>query len=99
MYSTKESAEDGLTAWAVGPQDQQYPELVRGTNQRYVGAPEQVRLVTRVEQVAPVVQEAVDAGKRLTVRSGGHCYEDFVFNPEVQVVLDLSRLSEVYFDP
>ena len=99
MHSTEEVDEEGLTAWAVGPADQQYPELVRGTNQRYVGTPEKVRLVSRVEQVAPVVREAVDLGKRLTVRSGGHCYEDFVFNPEVQVVLDLSRLSEVYFDP
>ncbi|NUT45821.1 MAG: FAD-binding protein, partial [Saccharothrix sp.] len=45
-----------------------------------------------------VVREAVRGGKRLTVRGGGHCYEDFVFNPEVEVVLDQSEMTSVYYD-
>ncbi|GGR40681.1 FAD-binding oxidoreductase [Streptomyces roseolus] len=82
----------------VTPADAQYGELVHGMNRRYVGNPEAVQIVDDVSQVAGVVQAAVTAGKRLTVRSGGHCLEDWVFNPEVQVVLDLSLLDKVYYD-
>ncbi|SDC40773.1 FAD/FMN-containing dehydrogenase [Streptomyces prasinopilosus] len=87
-----------LAPVTVTPADAQYGELVHGMNNRYVGSPESVQLVDDVSQVAGVVQAAVTAGKRLTVRSGGHCLEDFVFNPEVQVVLDLSQLNKVYYD-
>ncbi|WP_368733159.1 FAD-binding oxidoreductase [Streptomyces alkaliphilus] len=82
----------------VTPADAQYGELVHGMNNRYVGRPEAVHLVDDVSRVADVVQAAVTGGKRLTVRSGGHCLEDFVFNPEVQAVLDLSHLNKVYYD-
>ncbi|MGW5675839.1 FAD-dependent oxidoreductase [Streptomyces sp. NPDC003860] len=82
----------------VAPQDPRYPDLVRGTNQRWVASPEQVRLVTTPDQALRAVREAASANKRLTVRSGGHCYEDFVFNKDVQVVVDLSAMNQVYYD-
>lgn len=82
----------------VEPDDPRYPDLVRGVDQRWVGHPESVRVVAATDQVVAVVQEAVRTGKRLTVRSGGHCYEDFVFNSEVQIVIDLAGLDAVYFD-
>ncbi|MEU4744753.1 FAD-binding oxidoreductase [Actinosynnema sp. NPDC023658] len=84
---------------AITAADRQYADLVSGLNQRYVATPESVRIATSTEQVVAIVQEAVDAGKRLSVRSSGHCYEDFVFNPEVQVVLDTSNLDDVHYDP
>ncbi|WP_243762427.1 FAD-binding oxidoreductase [Streptomyces sp. Tu 3180] len=93
-----EAATTGFGPVTVTSADAQYGELVHGVNRRYVGSPEAVHLVDEVSQVAGVVQAAVTAGKRLTVRSGGHCLEDFVFNPEVQVVLDLSQLNRVYYD-
>ncbi|MBW4717530.1 FAD-binding oxidoreductase [Saccharothrix obliqua] len=82
----------------VTPADRQYGDLVRGVNQRFVGRPDTVHLVDSTEQVPRVVQSALDAGRRIAVRSGGHCFEDFVYNPEVQVVLDLSNLNRVYYD-
>lgn len=39
------------------------------------------------------------SGRRPAVRSGGHCFEDFVDHPEVRVLIDLSGLDRVYFDP
>ncbi|MFI2215012.1 FAD-binding oxidoreductase [Streptomyces sp. NPDC020141] len=83
---------------SVAPADPRFPDLVRGTNQRWSANPEQVRLVTTTAQALRAVQEAVTANKRLTVRSGGHCYEDFVFNSQVQVVVDMSGMNQVYFD-
>ncbi|MFE0425145.1 FAD-binding oxidoreductase [Streptomyces sp. NPDC058953] len=83
----------------IAPGDPRFPDLVRGTNQRWVAAPEKVRMVTTPTQAETAVRDAVTAGKRLTVRSGGHCYEDFVFNSQVQIVVDMSAMNQVYFDP
>jgi FAD binding domain-containing protein/berberine-like enzyme len=83
---------------AITPADQQYPDLISGMNQRFIGKPEAVQLVDSTSQVVKIVDQAVSRGKRITVRSGGHCFEDFVFNPSVQVVLDVSKLNRIYFD-
>ncbi|MEV4754153.1 FAD-binding protein [Micromonospora sp. NPDC049559] len=84
----------------VGPQDPRYQELTtRSFNGRFVGRPESVRVVGSTEQVVRVVDEAVRAGKRIAVRSGGHCFEGFVDDPAVQVVIDVSEMKGVYYDP
>jgi FAD/FMN-containing dehydrogenase len=89
----------GFPPATVGPGDARYPDLVRGNNLRYVGNPDQVRLVSSTDQIVRAVQDAVSAGKRLAVRSGGHCYENFVADPAVQVVIDLSQFNDVSYDP
>ena len=86
-------------AVSVRAADQQYADLVSGLNQRYIATPESIRIVTSTQQVVEVVQEAVDAGKRLAVRSSGHCYEDFVHNPSVQIILDMSGMHDISYDP
>jgi len=47
-------------------------------------------------QVIETVQNAYDEGKRITVRSGGHCYENFVCDNEGGVLIDLSPMNDVY---
>ncbi|MET9464273.1 FAD-binding oxidoreductase [Streptomyces sp. NPDC006544] len=84
---------------AVTPADKRYKDLVRGWNQRWVASPEAVYLAESTAQVQEVVQKAVKAGKRLTVRGGGHCWEDWVFNADVRVILDMTKMNKVYFDP
>jgi FAD/FMN-containing dehydrogenase len=79
--------------------DLRYAELTQGLNLRWVAHPDQVRLVTCAHHVTEVVQEAVDRALRITIRSGGHCYEDFVYNGETKIVLDLSELDEISLDP
>lgn len=82
----------------VNPADQQYPDLVRALNARFVAHPERVAVIDSPSQVAPLVTAAVSAGKRISVRSGGHCYEDFVYSDETQVILDLSSMNRIYYD-
>lgn len=89
----------GAQAVTVVPRDRQYAELVRGANLRFAGTPAQVRLATDARQVTHALQHALDTGTRVAVRSGGHCYEDFVANPEVGVVIDLADMNRVYHDP
>ncbi|MGW5526918.1 FAD-binding oxidoreductase [Streptomyces xanthochromogenes] len=82
----------------VASTDSRYADLRRGTNQRFEGNPESIRLVGSTSQVVAAVQSAVSAGKKIAVRSGGHCYEDFVANAAVKVVIDLSAMNAVGFD-
>ncbi|MEU6961328.1 FAD-binding oxidoreductase [Streptomyces chrestomyceticus] len=82
----------------VKPGDPRYVDLISGTNQRFIGSPERIRLITSTADAVHAVQEAVREGKRIAVRSGGHCVEDFVCNPDVEVVLDMTRMSHIGFD-
>ena len=38
-------------------------------------------------------------GRRLAVTSGGHCLEGFVSDPAVRVIVDVSPMKRVYYDP
>ncbi|NYH79985.1 hypothetical protein FHR84_003334 [Actinopolyspora biskrensis] len=82
----------------IGPDDLRYPDLTRGMNQRWRSKPEHVRMAATTDQVVGAVQEAVNANKRVTVQGGGHCYADFVHNPDVDVVINLSEMKNVHFD-
>ncbi|MEV0612762.1 FAD-binding protein [Nonomuraea sp. NPDC050404] len=78
--------------------DPRYEDLaVRRTNQRFRAEPEYFHVPGSTEQVVAAVNEAVRAGRRVTVRSGGHCYENFV-GDGAQVVIDLCEMTEVYYD-
>ncbi|MFG3442574.1 FAD-binding oxidoreductase [Nonomuraea sp. NPDC047897] len=85
---------------SVGPDDPRYQDLIlRGYNARFLGSPETVHVVHSADQVVRAVNQAVRAGKRIVVRGGGHCFENFVDDPSAQVVIDLSQLNGVAYDP
>ena len=79
--------------------DPRYPALVRGFNQRWVGDPRGVVVCGDTNQVLAAVQDALDQNLRITVRGGGHCYEDFVSDNHDGVIIDLSPLNSVYQEP
>ncbi|RKS05979.1 FAD/FMN-containing dehydrogenase [Nocardiopsis sp. Huas11] len=89
----------------VAPSDKRYAALSRGFNQRWIARPDYVRLTGSPEGVARALSEAVNQESghpdrtRITVRSGGHCYEDFVCGDDVRVILDVSPMCGIYFDP
>ncbi|MGW2545747.1 FAD-binding oxidoreductase [Kitasatospora sp. NPDC001574] len=83
----------------VRPGDARYDSLSHGNNFRFVGSPQEIRLVGSTEQVVRAVSDAVRTGRRIAVRSGGHCFEDFTAGPEVRLLLDLSPMDAVGFDP
>jgi hypothetical protein len=83
----------------VNPGDPLYRDLqLRGNNRRFVGTPESVFVVAGTDQVVTAVDAVVAAGKKLAVRSGGHCIEGLVDDPTVQCVIDLGQLDSVYYD-
>ena len=80
----------------VNKKDPRYQTLIRGFNLRWVGNPRFVQVVGDAEQVRQTVQHAVSEKQRITVRGGGHCYENFVSANEGGVIIDLSPLSGIY---
>src|SRR6202522_4817440 len=77
--------------------DPRYAMLQRSRNFRWEGnaadAVAEIELCETAEQAAEALQRAINAGMRPTVRSGGHCYEDFVVNNPGGTILDLSLLK------
>ncbi|HEX3470085.1 MAG TPA: FAD-dependent oxidoreductase, partial [Silvibacterium sp.] len=88
---------------SVNRQDPRYQALLRGHNLRFpenaASAPGRIAFCTTPDQVRQALQTAVHDGVRPTVRSGGHCYENFSANNPGGVLLDLSLLNTVDFDP
>ncbi|WP_200308867.1 FAD-binding protein [Streptomyces adelaidensis] len=83
----------------IGPEDPRYPLLTTGNNQRYVAAPEYVKMIRSTADAERALRSAHRAGKRVSVRSGGHCFAALVCNPEVEVILDFSEMTDVGYDP
>ncbi|GAA3046583.1 FAD-binding oxidoreductase [Streptomyces roseofulvus] len=87
-------------AVVLEPDDPRYGELTtRGHNGRFTGSPDAVHLVASAGQVARAVEEAARARKRVAVRSGGHCFENLVDDPAVRVLIDVSEMTDVSYDP
>ncbi|MFB4311585.1 FAD-binding oxidoreductase [Actinomadura sp. GTD37] len=93
-----------LPATVVRSGDRRYPALSRGFNQRWIAAPEYVRLARTPEEARAALAEAVaetpedPARARIAVRAGGHCYEDFVCGDDVRAILDVSPMCGVSYD-
>ncbi len=84
----------------IGPDDPRYRAVVdKRFNKRFTARPDYVRLVSSTGQVIAAVDEAVGEGRRLVVTSGGHCLEGFVSDPDVRVIIDISPMKGVYYDP
>ncbi|MFI6448193.1 FAD-binding oxidoreductase [Kitasatospora sp. NPDC050543] len=79
----------------VLPGDGRYETLSQGFNQRWTSEPRYIQLIAHDAGAVSAVREALDRGLRPTVRSGGHCYEDFVENTG-GAILDLSTRKGVY---
>src|SRR5262245_23173609 len=82
----------------IRPGDPRYDNLLRGNNFRFVGQPDEIRVVSSTDQVVRAVGEAAQAGRRVAARSGGHCFENFTADPAVRTLLDLSPMDAVTYD-
>lgn len=89
------------TDLVVRPGDARYEYLAsRGRgNPRFTAQPDEFWMARSTEDVVTAVQHAVDRDARIVVRSGGHCFEGFVDDPAVQVIVDTALMADVDFDP
>ncbi len=84
---------------SVRPGDPRYENLLRGNNFRFVGRPDEIRVVGSTAEVVQAVSDAVRSGRRVAVRSGGHCFENFTADPGIRLLLDMSPMNAVGYDP
>jgi FAD/FMN-containing dehydrogenase len=54
--------------------------------------------VATTEELTDALQYAVRKGDRIAIRGGGHCLENFVSNPDVEIVIDISPMKGICFD-
>jgi hypothetical protein len=79
----------------VYPDDPRYDTMRMGFNRRWVGSPAYIQVVRSPSETLQAVQAALRAGRRITVRGGGHCYENFVSGNDGGVIIDLSGMQGV----
>lgn len=90
----------GYQKYLTRSDDPRFPSFLQGFNQRW-SAPqcEAVYVCHTTAGVVAALGEAVRAyGKHVRIKSGGHCYEDFVFNPETKAVIDVTHMNAVGHD-
>jgi len=58
-----------------------------------------VALCLNSQDAAEVLQQVIGAGQRPTIRSGGHCYEDFYANNPSGMLMDTSLMDRVAVSP
>src|SRR4030095_2295315 len=84
----------------IGADGPEYRAILdRRFNKRFSARPDYIRRVSSTNQVVTAVQEAVSEGRRLVVTSGGHCLAGFVSDPDVRVIVDVSPMKRIYYDP
>ena len=87
----------------VNRQDPRFELEHRGRNLRFPSdasdAAGRIAYCDSPEDAAATLQKVIDAGLRPTVRSSGHCYEDFVVNNPNGAILDVSLLNRVTASP
>src|SRR6185437_9372994 len=70
----------------------------RGVNLRFSGKPSEIITVTTIEELTNALQYAVDKNYRIAIRGGGHCLENFVSNPDVNIIIDISKMKGIRYD-
>ena len=78
--------------------DVRFAVMNRGKNPRFPPSPadaaSRIALCDSTADVAEALERFVHAGLRPTVRSGGHCYENFVYTNPQGAVIDLSMMAD-----
>jgi N-acylhexosamine oxidase len=83
--------------------DVRFANLKRARNGRWPSNPADgvsaVALCLSADDAAAALQRVVSAGQRPTIRSGGHCYEDFYANNPNGTLIDMSMMNHVGYLP
>lgn len=97
-----QTAPDNAPLW-IDASDPRYGTLQKGFNLRWPADPsmgaKNIVLCKSWQEVQHAANEALALGMRITVRSGGHCYEGFVSNRDTQdlAIIDLSMMNSMSF--
>ncbi len=83
----------------VPPSELDYQHLTRrGYNRRFVAQPDRIYIPANADELQDAVTRSIQDDLRIAVRSGGHCFEDFVDGTDTRILIDLQRLNSVSWD-
>jgi hypothetical protein len=87
----------------VSKADPRFPSFNRGKNNgRFTfteGSASGIALCYDENDVDQALEDAILARKRPTIRSGGHCYEGFVYDNPGGTIIDLRNMNGITQDP
>lgn len=87
----------------IDRKDPRYELLKRSRNARFPAtdaeAAGRIVICNNADDIVDALQRIVSSGIRPTVRSGGHCYEDFVVNNPNGALIDLSLQNAIGSGP
>lgn len=80
--------------------DVRAPSLLQGFNRRWYGTNvEYIYLCFDAQGVVDALKEIIPTyGGTFTIKGGGHCYENFVYNSNVRVIVDVSPINGIQQD-
>ena len=81
-------------------EDVRFPSFLQGFNRRwFAGNCKSVYLCFTPAGTAAALDDAIKLyGKNVKIKSGGHCYENFVFNGGTGAILDVTPMGAYGFD-
>ncbi|WP_341903912.1 BBE domain-containing protein [Fluviicola taffensis] len=97
----QQSNTKGFSKYPISATDPRFPSFLQGFNQRWqAGFCEVVYVCYSPQGVAVALEEAISLyGKNVKIKSGGHCYENFVFSAKTKAIIDVSAMSDCGYDP
>ena len=78
----------------------QYFGMIQGFDTRFQACNcEVIFLPTNEHEVIQAMQEIMDTPpykEHFSIKGGGHCYENYVYNEQIQAIIDLSLMDKVF---
>lgn len=78
--------------------DPQYDSMIAVYNRRVRADPHRVFTPRTGPEAVAAVQSVIDSDERLSIISGGHCFEDFSLPADVDSVIHVGALNHVGYD-
>ena len=91
----------GYTKFTTSSNDSRFPSFLRGFNMRWLANNcEAVYTCYNTKGTVAALEDAIQHyGKNVKIKSGGHCYEDFVFSGDTKAIIDVTPMNETGFNP
>jgi hexose oxidase len=90
----------GYVKFRVAESDSRFPSFLQGFNRRWhAGSCQAVYVCYDAAGAAAALDDAIAMyGKNVKIKSGGHCYENFVFSDAAKAIIDVSAMDGCGYD-
>lgn len=92
--------DSGFIKIGFSNEDTRFPGLLQGFNRRwFAGNCQAIYLCYTAQGSARALDDAIRViGKGVKIKSGGHCYEDFVFSNKTAAIIDVTPMNGYGYD-